>query len=116
MKARGGLVLYDRHFVDILVDATRYRYSGPIWVLRAIWALIPKPDLVVLLDAPAEHIQKRKMELTVEETERQLLAYRKLVASLPNGVIIDANKLFSEVVEDLNQLLLNRYLKRQTGA
>ena len=112
MKARGGLVLYDRHFVDILVDATRYRYRGPLWILRAIWSLIPKPDLVVLLDAPAETIQKRKQELTVEETARQLHAYRALVGRLPNGVILDANRPFSEVVDALNRLLLARSMSR----
>lgn len=112
MKARGGLVLYDRHFVDILVDAKRYRYKGPSWVLRAIWSVIPKPDLVVLLDAPAEIIQKRKKELSVKETARQLDAYRKLVEALPNGVIIDANKPFAQVVEALNRVVLKCYLER----
>ncbi len=116
MKARGGLVLYDRHFVDILVDARRYRYRGPAWVLLAIWAIIPKPDLVVLLDAPAETIQKRKKELSVEETARQLRAYRKLVEELPNGLIIDANKPFAQVVKTLNYLILNLYLKRGTAS
>ena len=112
MKARGGLVLYDRHFVDILVDAKRYRYKGPSWVLRAIWSVIPKPDLVVLLDAPAEIIEKRKKELSVKEIARQLRAYRKLVEALPNGVIVDANKPFVQVVEALNGVVLECYLKR----
>ena len=115
MKARGGLVLYDRHFVDILVDAKRYRYKGHSWVLRTIWSVIPKPDLVVLLDAPAEIIQKRKKELSVKETARQLDAYRKLVEALPNGVIIDANKPFVQVVEALNRVVLKCYLKRGTA-
>jgi hypothetical protein len=51
--ARSTLVLNDRHFVDILVDQRRYRYGGPAWLLRLVWGLIPKPDLVNLLDAPA---------------------------------------------------------------
>lgn len=116
MKARGGLVLYDRHFVDILIDAKRYRYKGPDWALRAIWAIIPKPDLVVLLDAPAEIIQKRKNELSVEETARQLEAYRKLVEALPNGVILDANKPFADVVEALNRVVLTHYSSRGARA
>ena len=112
MKARGGLVLYDRHFIDILVDATRYRYSGPFWILHTIWRIIPKPDLVVMLDAPVEEIQKRKKELSVEETARQLDAYRILVRALPNGIVINADKPFADVVADLNGQILAYYFKR----
>lgn len=115
IKARNGLVLYDRHFVDILVDAKRYRYNGPAWVLRAIWSVIPKPDLIVFLNAPAETIYKRKRELPVEEIARQLADYRKIVAALPNGAILDTNRPLADVVDALNRLILVRYLNRATA-
>ena len=89
--ARGGLVLRHRHLVDALVDARRYRYSGPAWVLRVLWWVVPKPDLVILLDAPAETVHDRKAELTVEEIARQRRAYRLLVQGLSGiGRIVDA--------------------------
>jgi hypothetical protein len=50
--AHGGLVLRHRHLVDALVDPRRYRYSGPAWLVRALLRIVPKPDLVILLDAP----------------------------------------------------------------
>ncbi len=57
-------MLNDRHFLDILVDQRRYRYGGPLWLLRLIRRLIPKPDLVNLLDAPPKVLQARKQELS----------------------------------------------------
>lgn len=104
--ARFTLVLYDRHLVDALVDPKRYRYSGPAWLLRLIWRFVPKPDLVILLDAPAEVIQARKQEVSLEETRRQREAYRSLVGTIPNGSIVDVARPFEQVVADVNALIL----------
>ena len=60
--------------LDAIVDPKRYRYGGPIWLLNLIWKITPKPDLIVLLDAPAEVIQQRKKEVPFEETAERLLA------------------------------------------
>jgi len=91
LLARGHLVLGHRHLVDALVDTRRYRYSGPAWLVRTLWRVVPKPDLVILLDAPAETVHERKAELTVEEIARQRRAYRVLVNGLSGiGRIVDA--------------------------
>lgn len=110
--ARSALVLYDRHFVDILVDATRYRYGGPDWLLRLIWRFAPKPDLIVLLDAPPEVLQTRKQEVPFAVTVRQCRAYRDLVASLDNGWFIDAAQPFGGVLGDLGMLVVDRLAAR----
>ena len=88
--AKSTLVLFDRYFLDTLVDPRRYRYGGPRWVLRLIWSLIPKPDLVILLDAPVEMLHARKQEVSRAETERQRWAYRNLIETIPTGHVVDA--------------------------
>src|SRR4029079_4938942 len=45
------LVISHRSLVDALVDARRYRYGGPPWLLRGILRVLPGPDLVLVLDA-----------------------------------------------------------------
>ncbi|MCA1685043.1 MAG: thymidylate kinase-like protein, partial [Planctomycetia bacterium] len=107
--ARFTLVLYDRHLVDTLVDPKRYRYTGPAWLLRLIWRLIPKPDLVILLDAPADVIRSRKQEVPPEETRRQCEAYRSLVGAMPNGHVVDAARPPEQVAADVDGIIL-RYL------
>jgi thymidylate kinase len=112
--ARSTLVLYDRHFIDILVDPKRYRYSGPKWLLQLIWRVIPKPDLVVLLHAPAEIVHSRKQELPLDETARQERSYLALVRSLENGRIIDATQPLEGVVQALTDVIL-RTLQERTA-
>lgn len=104
--ARSTLVLYDRHFVDILVDQKRYRYGGPLWLLRLVWRCIPKPDLIILLDAPSEVLQARKQEVPMEVSARQRQAYLALVQTLPNGHIVDASQSSENVANSIVEIIL----------
>jgi thymidylate kinase len=105
--ARSTLVLHDRHLIDALVDPKRYRYAGPVWLLRAIWLLVPKPDLVILLDAPAEVLQARKREVPHAESARQRAAYIALIRSLDNGYVIDSSRDFPQVLREIEDLVVN---------
>ena len=78
-RIRCSLVLLERSSLDVAVDPARYRLRLPSWVLRAFARLAPRPDLVLLLDAPADAIRARKPELRTAEIERQLRAWRTLV-------------------------------------
>jgi thymidylate kinase len=104
--ARSTLVLFDRYLLDALVDPRRYRYGGPRWVLHLVWSLIPKPDLVILLDAPTEVLRARKQEVSLRETERQRHVYRELVKMLPNGHVVDAAQPLDGVVTAVGTVVL----------
>ena len=104
--ARSTLVLYDRHLVDSLVDPRRYRYKGSPRLLRLIWRLVPKPDLVILLDAAPEVLQARKRELPFDEMVRQRAAYLSLVRTMTYGHVVDAARPLNLVVGDVNDIIL----------
>jgi thymidylate kinase len=104
--ARSTLMLNHRYLVDALVDPRRYRYGGPRWLSHLVWKLAVKPDLVILLDAPAEVIQARKQEVPLEETARQREAYRSLVGTMPNGRIADATQPIDKEVAEVNEFIL----------
>lgn len=78
LAAKSHLVVFDRYFQDVLVDPQRYRYGGPRRFAEMLSRIIPQPDLVILVDADAESILRRKPELPYQEIERQRKAYRKL--------------------------------------
>jgi thymidylate kinase len=61
--ARAGLVLCDRYLMDALVDPRRYRYAGPMWLLRLVWRMVPHPDMVILLDVTPPLARARKQEV-----------------------------------------------------
>ena len=89
---RGTLILIDRFYYDFFIDQRRYRLRVPQGLVRLGHALLKKPDLVVLLDAPAEVLQRRKQEVPLAETERQRAAFLPVVRGLQNGTVIDATQ------------------------
>jgi len=113
LKVKSTLVIFDRYYHDLLVDTVRYRHgAGKTWI-RIIGFFIPKPDLWILLNAPADVIQLRKSEVTPEETSRQLQSYNELFGKLKNAYIINANQLPDQVIYDVEQVILE-HLKRRT--
>lgn len=110
--AAGGLAINHRYFVDAIVDPKRYRYAGPMPLLRWIWAVCPKPDLVIFLDAPADIVWKRKKETSAEETARQCEAYRALAKTLPNARIVNTNQSLEQTVTDVTEIVLGHMNRR----
>jgi thymidylate kinase len=62
--------------------------------------LMPRPDLWILLHAPAEVLQARKQEVAPEETERQCSAYLAFALQQPKHVILDAAQSLDTVIAD----------------
>jgi thymidylate kinase len=110
--ARSTLVLNDRHFVDILVDRKRYRYGGPLWLLHLIWRVVPKPNLIILLDAPPHVLQARKQEVSFQETALQREAYLLLAGTLPNCHVVDASQSSDRVAGEVSKVILRHLTMR----
>ena len=68
----------DRWLYGYVVQPHALRFHGPDWFARAIVRLLPRPDLVVNLAAPAPIVRQRKQELTLEQIERELAAWSAL--------------------------------------
>jgi thymidylate kinase len=93
---RGRIVVFDRHFfldyyhADVEDGRARgraQRLHG--WMLRRLY---PKPDLVILLDAPAEVLHARKPEATVAWLERRRQQYLELAPVVPEFVVVDVDR------------------------
>jgi thymidylate kinase len=103
---RSGLVVFDRYFYDLVVDPKRYRYGGPLWAVRILRALIPKPNLVFVLDAPAQVLLSRKQEVASEEVQRQRETYLKEAKTLPRARVIDTSACVAEVAIDVAKAIV----------
>lgn len=112
---RNFLVVFDRHYDDFLVDCRRYRLDVPPWLLRAGRRLVPRPDLVFVLDASPELLRARKQEVSEEECTRQRNAYRALVHELPNGHLVDASRPPQTSAEEMCGIALD-HLAARTAA
>jgi len=99
----GVLVICDRHFVCDYYAADIAPREGRS-LLRRIhgWQLghlYPKPDLVLVLDAPVEVLHARKQEDHVDVLAQRRADYLALRGALPAVVVIDATQSLEAVVE-----------------
>ena len=69
---RDALVVADRWAYVYIAQPFAARYYGPDALARACVWLIPRPDLVVNLQAPPGVVRTRKKELTADEIMREL--------------------------------------------
>jgi thymidylate kinase len=95
------LVIFDRYFHDLLADPVRYRYGGSLNLARLLGRTLTQPDLVFILDAPAEVLQSRKQEVSLAESDRQRTAYQSLATEFNNPHIINTNQPVEQVIHDV---------------
>jgi thymidylate kinase len=105
---RGTVVVFDRYYHDMLVDPSRYRYGGPPRWPYAVARLIPRPDLIILLDAPPEVLQARKQEVPFAESARVRQAYLEMMDQLPGSHVVNAARRLDDVVADVTRLVIQR--------
>jgi len=107
------LLICDRYYHDLLVDPLRYRYGGSMGAARLVGKMMPRPKLWLLLDAPAEILQARKQEVSLEETERQRSAYRAFVQGQKDHAIVDAAQPLDKVIADVERIVTRALIEHE---
>jgi thymidylate kinase len=111
-QRRGYVVVFDRHYI---ADYSRHDVTSTAglpfhrrlhgFVLRR---LHPRPDAIVVLDAPASVLLARKGEGTIEALERRRNDYLALRSSAEHFFVVDANRdisvVYSEVAAIIQEL------------
>ncbi len=121
---RGHVVLFDRHFFfDYYAADVAGQEPGKPLIRRLHGAMLkrlyPRPDLVILLDAPAEVLFARKQEGTVALLELRRQEYHRFQDELANFVVVDASQPLEQVVQQVTQIIVDfrqRLLEAQSSA
>jgi thymidylate kinase len=105
----GYVVILDRHpYADYYAHRVAARDGWLRWGDRLHGFLLdrayPRPDPVVLFDAPAEVLLRRKPEGTRQALEARREEYRLVARHLPNVVVLDATRSEGEVWASLLQV------------
>jgi hypothetical protein len=111
-KIRAGLIVRERGWWDLGVDAHRYRLRVSPRLVRALGALLPKPDLVVVLEADPDVLRSRKDELAVEEMARQLVAWRWILPVKVKRMHADVSRSLDEVLTEIRGAILEQLESR----
>jgi thymidylate kinase len=107
-QARGDLVVFDRYSADALLEPVRpLGWTGRVrrWLLARA---CPRPDLLVLLDAPGEILAARTGNRDPAASERQRQRYLALRERLPELVVLDATRSVTALRHDLAALMQTR--------
>ena len=106
MQRRGVVVVFDRHFFcDYYASAIAPSDTPRPMDVRIHGYILqhwyPRPDLTLLLDAPAELLVARKAEGTLEGATRRRQEYRALGDVLPAFQILAADRPLETVIQDV---------------
>jgi len=86
LRGHSRLILFDRYFHDRYYQPAYLRTSRRL--LDFFRAVVPRPDVVLLLTADVEAVYRRKPELTPGEIRRQLDAAAELARRLGPGTSV----------------------------
>lgn len=105
-SAQTGLVIGERYFLDVLVNPSRYGFNLPKWILRAASALVPAPDLTILLEGDPAKIFARKPELDPSEIAFQIGAMRNEIRRWGHSASIDTEDGAEATTRNIAQIIL----------
>ncbi|MDP9482911.1 MAG: hypothetical protein M3P84_06785 [Chloroflexota bacterium] len=110
-QRRGRVVVFDRHFfcdyyAHDVADAGPGRSPSSRVHGFNLRRLYPRPDLVVMLDAPAEVLHARKGEGTIESIEARRQEYLGQAGLYERFVVVDACLPTDEVVGEVRRQIV----------
>lgn len=113
-KIAKEFVIFDRYYYDYFADMKRYKYSLPAWFPAAFEWMIPKPDMVFVLDGDPKVLYDRKKELTISELEKQCSVFRWLAQNRKRFYAINVNRDVDTIVDEITETIL-REMERRTS-
>lgn len=111
-KINKQLVIFDRYYYDYFADMKRYKYSLPAWFPAAFEWMIPKPDMVFVLDGNPEVLYERKKELPISELEKQCSVFHQLAQNRKNFYAINVNRNVDTIVDEVTETILREMARR----
>jgi thymidylate kinase len=110
-ERRGRVVVFDRHFycdyyaIDVAPTVRRPLASRIHGTILRRW--YPRPDLTIVLDAPADVLYARKPEGDRSAVERRRGEYLALEGHVPHYAVVDADRPVGPIVADLVPLVMS---------
>ena len=104
IHSRGGIILFDRHYVDMAVHPQRFEMRLPRWLILLYYKFIPKADYTFFLYCTPDEILQRKQEFTKVEIEKQIELYNKVGRNIKNFIPIHTN---TTVAKEIDEILLH---------
>jgi hypothetical protein len=116
LRAKGYILAFDLTYFDVAVDHTREPDGVVSRLGRALGSLLPKPDLVFVLDSEPDVLRHQTQEVSTSELVRQRHARRALARQLPAGHVVDGSLPLSAVVDEIQRVIRAWMLNRSVAS
>ena len=78
VKSKDHLFIFDRFYLDLLVDQQRMRLAGFHKLIKFLNVFVPTPDKILVFIGDPIEIHKRKPELTEKEIRKLNSSYMQI--------------------------------------
>jgi hypothetical protein len=103
LRAKGYILAFDWTYFELIIDHEHHRDLVRSRLARALWWLLPKPDLVFLLDAEPGALCHRKQEVPPSGSAPRRHVYRTSVRELSGGHVLDGSLPLSVLVGEIQR-------------
>jgi hypothetical protein len=114
-SARQQLIVYEGCALDLLVDPRRFglrSYAGA----GLCWSLLPRPDLVVLLDVSDNVLVRRRPGLTAEQVAREYTSWRAALRRTRVAVVAAADRPLHQLRDHVTALVVRAFAAKNRPA
>ena len=101
IESRGGAVLFDRHYIDMVVHPLRFEMNVGRSIMLFLYKFIKKPNFTFFLWCTPEEILLRKQEFTKEEISKMIDDYNDVGQYIRNFTPIHTNTTIEEEVAEI---------------
>lgn len=108
IRSLGGIVLFDRHYVDMVVFPQRFEMNVSRRLLLFLYRFIPKVDYTFFLYCTPDEILKRKQEFSKEEIEKQIELYNEVGKRMKNFKPIHTNTSLEEEINNIIMCMIDK--------
>lgn len=112
IESRGGAVLFDRHYIDMVVHPLRFEMNVGRKVMLFLYRFINKPNFTFFLWCTPEEILLRKQEFTKEEISKMIDDYNDVGQYIRNFTPIHTNTTIEEEVAEILGYLASKCEKQ----
>jgi hypothetical protein len=112
LRAKGYILAFDRTYIDLFVEHQRDSCGTGPRLARALWWLIPKPDLVFLLDSQTAVVGGDASAVPGSALERQRHGQSASVDQRPNRHVLDGSLPLSILLDDIQGVIREWMLDR----
>lgn len=101
IRNRGGMVLFDRHYIDMAVHPQRFEMKISRSIILLLYKLIPKADYTFFLWCTPDEIYERKQEFGKDEIQQQIDSYLMVGKKIKNFIPIHTNTTIAEEIDEI---------------